>query len=127
MLSVRFLKYTVIASDSEGKSHFREVEVDFQHVEYEDAQGVELSSDIAAAKVAFARMPKGLFVDYHPAPNRQFFCCLTGKVELTVSGGERRIFQAGDVFLTEDTSGMGHQVRVIGETDFVAIAIPLQP
>jgi hypothetical protein len=120
------VKYTVLYIDSAGKSHFKNVEVEFESVNFAPpAPPVDLSSYLGASQFVFFKIPKGWFGDWHPAPKRQFFCCLKGKVELTAMDGEKRLFEAGDVFLLEDTSGKGHQTKVVGEEDFVAAIVQL--
>jgi quercetin dioxygenase-like cupin family protein len=45
---------------------------------------------------------------HHVAPRSQWVIILTGRVAITVTGGERREFGPGDVLLIEDTTGAGH-------------------
>lgn len=51
----------------------------------------------------------------HPAPARQFFIVLAGSWEVS-AGGDARLLSAGDVVLTEDTSGPGHASTVLEDT-----------
>ena len=78
-----------------------------------------------AKQIVFFKLPSGWFGDWHPAPKRQFFCCLSGEFEFTASDGETRVYRAGDVFLLEDTWGKGHKSRITSEEDFVAAIIQL--
>jgi hypothetical protein len=59
----------------------------------------------------------------HPAPARQLMIALQGVVEIT-AGQETRRFTPGDVLLMEDTTGRGHQTRVVrgGAVLFVQLA-----
>jgi hypothetical protein len=121
------LKYTVLYTDIEGKSHFKDVEVGFKAVNFAPpAPPVDLSSYLEASQLVFFKIPKGWYGDWHPAPKQQFFCCLKGKVELTAGDGEKRFFGPGDVFLLEDTSGRGHQTKVVSGEDFVAAIVQLK-
>ena len=38
---------------------------------------------------------------------------LDGAVEITVGSGEKRVLEAGEVFLAEDTTGQGHISRAV--------------
>jgi quercetin dioxygenase-like cupin family protein len=69
--------------------------------------------------------PTGWFGDWHPAPRRQLFVALAGELEVTVSDGEARRIRAGDVVLTEDTTGKGHTTRVIGDTPVRSVIVQL--
>jgi quercetin dioxygenase-like cupin family protein len=116
------LKYVTLCSDKEGASHFKNVEVGFQLANFAPpAPPVFLSDYLAATRFVFFKTPSGWIGDWHPPPRRQFFCCISGKFEITASDGEVRIFGLGDVFLLEDTTGKGHKSRTVGAEDFVAV------
>jgi quercetin dioxygenase-like cupin family protein len=118
------LKYTAVYLDSAQKTHFKEAEVDFQSVNFAPpAPPVDLSSYTPVSQMVFFRIPVGWFGDWHPAPKRQFFFCLSGQLEITVSDGEKRLFRPGDVFLLEDIVGKGHQTRVVGDVDYIAAIV----
>ena len=111
----------------DGSSHFKETEIGFESINFAPpAPPVGLSSFMDTYKLVFFRIPSGWFGDWHPTPKRQFFFCLSGEIEITVSDEETRSFRSGDVFLLEDTKGKGHQTKVIGKEDFVAAVVQLQ-
>ncbi len=115
------MKYVRVYSDKDGASHFEEVEVGFELVHFAPpAPQVGLSEYIPASRIVFFKTPSGWIGDWHPPPRRQFFCCISGRFEVTTSDGETRIFKSGDVFLLEDTKGRGHKSRTVGTEDFVA-------
>lgn len=121
------MKYTVLYPDSDGNSHFKDVEVEFEPVNFAPpAPLVSLSPFIPASQFVFFKIPSGWFGDWHPAPKRQFFCCLIGEAELTTTDGEKRVFRSGDIFLLEDITGKGHQTKVNGKIDFVAAIVQLE-
>jgi hypothetical protein len=118
---VLIVKYAILYTDNNGESHFKDVEVGFEAINFAPpAPSVDLSSYIPATRFVFFRIPSGWYGDWHPAPRRQFFCCLSGEFEFTTSDGETRTFHAGEVFLLEDIKGKGHKSRVPSEEDFVA-------
>jgi len=120
------MKYTVIYTDSVGESHFKDSDAAFKQVNFAPpAPPVGLTQFLDASKIVFFQIPAGWFGDWHPAPKKQFFCCLKGEAELTASDGEVRCFKAGDVFLLEDTTGKGHTTRVVGEASFEAAVVQL--
>jgi quercetin dioxygenase-like cupin family protein len=120
------LKYTTIYIDSQNVSHFREDDSAFKKVNFAPpAPPVGLTEFIDVSKMVFFQLPSGWFGDWHPAPKRQFFCCLKGKLEITSGDGEIRKFNPGDVFLLEDIRGRGHVTRVIGEGEFLAAVVQL--
>jgi hypothetical protein len=120
------LKYGILYTDQNGDSHFKDGEFGFELVNFAPpAPPVALTRYMAASQLVFFKVPQGWYGDWHPAPKRQFFCCLSGEFELTASDGETRIYRAGEVFLLEDTWGKGHRSRVIGKEDFVGAIVQL--
>ena len=61
-----------------------------------------------------AQMLPGHDVDFTTVPEARFMSVLNGRMELTVSNGEKRYFSRGDMFLLQDTRGQGHCTRVLG-------------
>ncbi|MCW4000148.1 MAG: hypothetical protein NWE93_07900 [Candidatus Bathyarchaeota archaeon] len=120
------MKYTVVYTDNQGESHFREDAFSFESVNFAPpAPPVGLSKYYDVGKMVLFCISAGWFGDWHPAPKKQFFCCLKGEVEIIVGDGETRRFRSGEVFLLEDTSGRGHTTRVVSKEDFVAAVVQL--
>ncbi len=122
------MKYGILYTDKNGNSHFKDGEIGFEMANFAPpAPPVGLSNYMPASQLVFFRIPSGWIGDWHPAPRRQFFCCLSGQFELNASDGETRIYRAGEIFLLEDTSGKGHKSRVTGNEDFLAAVVQLAP
>jgi hypothetical protein len=120
------VKYGILYTDKNGESHFKDGEIGFEMVNFAPpAPPVGLSSYMPASQLVFFKIPSGWFGDWHPAPKRQFFCCLSGKFELTATDGETRVFGSGDVFLLEDITGKGHKSKVTSKEDFIAGIVQL--
>jgi hypothetical protein len=107
------MRYTRIYADSDGESHFAEVDVPLQAVEFAPpAAPLDVSAPFAAQRALLASMPVGWDGGWHPAPRRQLYFLLSGELEVQVSDGSVRRFAAGAVVLLEDPSGKGHLTRV---------------
>ena len=65
----------------------------------------ELKSPLATKSIMFSTWPPGHFVDWHPAPRRQYVILLSGQLEIGLGDGTARRFGPGDARLVEDTSG----------------------
>lgn len=116
----------MVYTDYDGDSHFKDVEVGFELVNFAPpAPPVGLSSFMHASRFVFFKTPSGWYGDWHPRPERQFFCCISGEIELTASDGQKRIFRSGDVLLLEDIKGKGHKTKVSSKDDFVAAVVQL--
>lgn len=121
------MKYTRVYADSEGESHFEDVEVGMEErVFAPPAPPLKLSEFIATSRFSFLSSPPGWSGDWHPAPKRQFMLYLQGQVEAETSDGEVRRFGPGSVTLAEDTTGKGHRSRVIGDEDVILAVVQLE-
>ena len=120
------MKYNRIFADTKGESHFMDVKMKLESVDFAPpAPSVNLSSFTPATQYAFCVFPSGWFGDWHPTPRKQIFFFLSGKMEVQVGDGEVRRFSAGSVVLVEDTTGKGHVSRVVGSTDVVTAVVQL--
>ena len=84
-----------------------------------------LSDLMPATGVIFRESAVDQFIDWHPAPRRQFVVTLSGQAEVEASDGEVREIGPGTVMLAEDTTGQGHKSRAVPGTDRVALDIVL--
>ncbi|MFC1799542.1 cupin domain-containing protein [Candidatus Eisenbacteria bacterium] len=119
-------KFPRICEDADGNSHFSEMELTFELLDYAPpAAPISVSQVMKAENVTFISSPAGWFGDWHPAPRKQLIFVLAGELETEVSDGEKRLFRPGDFLLVEDTAGKGHRSRVTGDVRGLAAAIPL--
>ena len=103
------MKITNIYLDDHGHSYFGEAEL----AQTGNARRISAKRQ----DVEYWQMSKtlpGHYVDFKPVPEPRFIAVLSGRMELTVSNGEKRYFSRGDMFLLQDTSGQGHCTRVLG-------------
>jgi hypothetical protein len=85
----------------------------------------ELSTLQAATGIVFRTVAVGHFIDWHPAPRRQFVINLAGEVEIGLADGSLHRYGPGHVTLAEDLTGKGHTTRVVGNQPRVTATIPL--
>lgn len=120
------MRYVRLYADAGGESHFDEVEVHFQTVDYAPpAPPLQLSAFQPASNLFWMRIPAGWEGEWHPSPQRQVFVVVAGGFEMEASDGEVRRFFPGDVNLGEDTHGRGHRSRSLGDADCVLALIHL--
>ncbi len=115
------MKYFRIYADSNGDSHFEDVEV----ATVQSGRGSDLSELIPAKGIIFRRSPHDQYIDWHPAPRRQFVITLSGHAEIEASDGEVRRIGPGSVMLADDIAGKGHITRGVGITERLSIFVPL--
>ncbi len=85
----------------------------------------EWTTGLPTTKISFREDPVGRYLDWHPAPRRQFVIILSGQLEIGLGDGSKQIFGPGDARLVEDTTGQGHTTRVHGAEPCVTATIPL--
>lgn len=100
----------------DGKSHLEEFDL---------SSHPELSTPKATQDIIFREWAPGHFIDWHPAPRRQYIISLSGFVEIGLEDGTTHRFVPGDARLVEDTTGKGHTTLVPGGEPSVTAVIPL--
>ncbi len=122
------MQYTRLYADDAGESHFEDVEVEFQEVDYAPpAPPLGLSEMMMAAQTGFLQVTPGWEGEvWHPSPVRQFMVGVAGRFAVTASDGSRRELNAGDVLLLEDTHGKGHSSQILGDDVGVVPVIHLE-
>lgn len=115
------MQYFRIYAGPDGESHFEDVTVEMTP----GAGQSDLSALIPATGIIFRRSPADQFIDWHPAPRRQFVITLSGEAEVVASDGEVRQIGPGTVMLAEDTWGKGHITRGKGTAERLSIFVPL--
>jgi uncharacterized cupin superfamily protein len=107
--------------DSNGISHFRDIQVDW----VEERHFSQLSARLPATGIIFRKTSGDYDLDWHNAPRRQYIINLDGGVQITASDGESRIIGAGEVLLVEDVSGKGHLSKAVGGKLRHSIFVPI--
>jgi quercetin dioxygenase-like cupin family protein len=81
----------------------------------------------AATGIRFEETAPGGALDWHVAPRRQYVLTLSGRLEFTTRTGETFSLAPGDVLLAEDTTGGGHEWRIVGPEPWRRAYISLDP
>jgi quercetin dioxygenase-like cupin family protein len=84
-----------------------------------------LSEARPAVHIQFRELPADTFMDWHPAPRRQYVIVLGGQLELGFKDGTKKRLNPGDATLAEDISGPGHTTRVVGSGPAITAIVPL--
>ena len=120
------MRYVRVYADAAGASHFEDVTLPMQAVDFAPpAPPLDVSAFAPAAAYGFVGSPPGWYGDWHPTPRRQIIFYLTGEVEAETSDGEVRRFGPGSVTLVEDTRGKGHRSRNVGTGEVVTAVVQL--
>ena len=66
------------------------------------------------------------WMDFHPCVTNQMGIMGSGELQIEVGDGSSQIFRAGDLCLTEDTTGQGHRNTVRGAMHTTNLAIDME-
>ena len=75
----------------------------------------------AVSSIVFQEREPGSFIDWHPAPRRQYVICVSGGVEIGLGDGTTHQFGPGNARLVEDTTGQGHTTKWTGNGKSVTV------
>lgn len=119
--------YVRLFADEHGESHFAEVAVPLDEVDFAPpATPLHVTALFPATSCGFVCGPPGWDGSTpHLSPRRQLMCNLRGEYEVTASDGTVRRFSPGSVLLLEDTSGKGHTTRVVSGEDVFIVSVTL--
>jgi hypothetical protein len=121
-----YCKFVRLYSDSNGASHFADVESELSLLDFAPpAPPLAVSSYLSATRTAFLGGPSGWTGDWHVSAARNLFVVISGEWEIEASDGTKQKFLRGDVLLVEDTSGKGHRSRVASDEDSLALLVQL--
>ena len=121
------MRYTRIYADADGGSHFEDVELTGQVRTSPVSSGAsEYAEPIPATAVVLRRVVRAHPGEPHVAPHRQFMVNLMGIVEVETSDGEIRRFVPGELVLVEDTAGVGHISREVGDIERLSMFVELE-
>jgi hypothetical protein len=101
---------------SDGQSHLEEQSI---------ASHPVLSEMRPTAHIQFRELPAGTFMDWHPAPRRQYVIVLSGQLEIGFKDGTQKRMNPGDATLAEDLTGPGHTTRVVSSGPAITAVVPL--
>ena len=111
------MEITRLYSGDDGETHVELMSLE-SHPELAELQ--------KASGIVFRSAEPGNFLDWHPAPRRQFVITISGEVEIGLGDGTVHRFGPGHVNLAEDLTGRGHTTRVVGDVPRVTATIPLE-
>jgi hypothetical protein len=94
------MKLYRLYSDDDGQSHFAPLD---------RSEAAQVFETVHGAKgFQLKQISPPHIQNWHRAPRRQWVITLSGSVDIGLGNGTKMSFEAGDVFLAEDTTGQGH-------------------
>jgi hypothetical protein len=120
----RRMRYTRTVALADGGSRFADVDVSMKDTEVVPGRpAFATSPPISTVGSTLLRIGAGWDGDWHPSPKRWFVVTLSGEMEVTTTDGAVRRFGPGSLWLVDDTTGRGHNTRVL--TDWTGFGVDL--
>jgi hypothetical protein len=113
---------TRLYTAADGLTHVEQVDVKFSPVAGAPA-GVEESAAVKVTSSYVVRLAPGFFEGWHNADKRRYVIPISGRAEIEVAGGQKILAEPGRISLAEDLTGKGHNFRVVGGDDWVALFV----
>ncbi|MCA1647897.1 MAG: cupin domain-containing protein [Chloroflexi bacterium] len=120
------MKYPRTFATPDGESHFEDVDVPPEMVHVVPGRpAFESSAAIPTSAATLMHIGATWDGSWHPTPKRWFVFTLAGEMEIRTSDGEIRSFGPGSMCLLDDTTGKGHNTRVLGDGDWYGFGVDL--
>ena len=120
------MRYPRTFATADGESHFEDVDVQHKTVRVVPGRpAFNVGVAIATAASELLQIPADWDGDWHPTPRRWFVVTLSGELQITTSDHETRTFGPGAMCLLDDTTGKGHNTRVIGGAEWIGLGVTL--
>lgn len=111
----------------DGVTHGEEIDLlPAPRKSYDEVARLGSASSRKALKVGFQSQAPGFFADWHATPYPLYTVQLSGHAEYGLGDGRVLKLGPGDVTLLEDTSGMGHTTRVLGDAPRAYLSVQLE-
>ncbi len=118
------MNYTRLYADSDGETHFEDVEVELAEGKVVSGGApAQLSNPQPTTDSFFSNYYSEFFNDFHSTPRKQWFVLLSGMWEFGTSDGEVLRFGPGGVVLLDDMDSKGHTGRVIEPSNVMFVGL----
>ena len=108
-------------SGSDGQSHFEDIKIELDLVYV-----AKCSAIFATDSIQFGSVEGLDELPWHTQESPVYIVILRGSMELEVGDGSKRILSAGDILLSEDTTGQGHITRSVNGGSWEFLIAPVK-
>jgi uncharacterized integral membrane protein (TIGR00697 family) len=112
-------KISELFTGQDNKSYFKEVII---KPSIKHPLGL-YSEKIKVSGLVFREFQPNMTFDWHNAPQEQYIIYLEGEVSVEASGGETKVFKAGDILFARDLNGKGHITKTLSHGRSVVVML----
>lgn len=115
------MKMLRLYSGTDGQSHFEDIEIELDLIYV-----AKCSALFATDSIQFGSVEGLEELPWHTQESPVYIVILRGSMELEVGDGSKRILSAGDILLSEDTTGQGHIARSVNGGSWEFLIAPVK-
>ena len=120
------LRFPRLYADLNGSSRFDWVSIPVTLQNFAPpASAFSVSPLTPATQAGFLHLPVGWIGEMHPSPIRMWIFVLQGEMHFEASNGDSHRLAPGSAVLLEDTVGMGHFSKVVGNSPALLAVVRL--
>lgn len=120
------LLFPRLYADSGGGSRFDSVSIPVTLQNFAPpASAFSVSPLTPATQAGFLHLPAGWVGEMHPSPIRMWIFVLKGEMHFEASNGDSQRISPGSAVLLEDTVGIGHFSKVLGNSPAILAVVRL--
>ena len=120
------LRFPRLYADLNGSSRFDWVSIPVTLQNFAPpASAFSVSPLSPATQAGFLHLPVGWIGEMHPSPIRMWIFVLEGEMHFEASNGDSHRLAPGSAVLLEDTVGMGHFSKVVGNSPALLAVVKL--
>ena len=113
-------------ADLSGESRFDSVSIPVTLQNFAPpASAFSVSPLTPATQAGFLHLPVGWIGEMHPSPIRMWIFVLQGEMHFEASNGDSHRIAPGSAVLLEDTVGIGHFSKVLGNSPAILAVVRL--
>lgn len=118
------MQYWRTYTDADGETHGEDVDAGLiEGASLPGSPPANLSPEFGTRAALYASFPPAWYWDWHRSPRRQLAITLRGTVDVGTSDGQHRRLGPGTIWLHEDTTGKGHDSRVVSDEPWQAVLV----
>ena len=120
------LRFPRLYADFNGSSRFAWVNIPVTLQKFAPpSSAFSVSPLTPATQAGFLHLPVGWIGEMHPSPIRMWIFVLQGEMHFEASNGDSHRLAPGSAVLLEDTVGMGHFSKVVGNSPALLAVVKL--
>lgn len=114
-------KISKLNSNEKGESYYEKEVILFYDMDQFEKASCSIPAYVSNEYIVLGSCKQQWRSDWHNEPYPLIGIMLSGKMEIEVSSGNKKIFRKGDLFIGKDVNGTGHRTGSLDQENTIAI------